>query len=494
MIKNIFIPEYIGGYYIFPKKIVGIEINAAHIYAAILSASGRSRTIEKLLDEPIAPSNTLSFEERVIHALKALAPKLGTFDEIRCAIPSSSIVFKELSVPFTGLKKIKTIVPFEVESLLPFSLDQATIDSIVTLEDKEAPRTDILVAAVKNDTIADYTRYFEQAGLELNKLSVDIFELYGLWKTIAQSDKNCALIDIEQEFTRLALIMHGQLKYVRVIPRGASSEPDDLISEISLSIDAYIQRLKTPEALGKVILAGVEMADFAEKIGLQLKSPVQLLQPRQLIHNALFQSKVTTLPSYFLVSIAKALSTPTTQEFNLKQTDKKENSLINAQLIAMGALLLLIFISFSLYSFFRVRNLRLAYRAAEAEALQELKRNFKLKPAQSVTLEAANKAAANELKRQETAWRHLSPENRYAFLRYMTELSRCINPKDSQLELSSLSIKDDVIKLYGSVPGYQQLTKLQNQLACPLFKKIGKLQDINFKSEPITLTVNREEL
>jgi hypothetical protein len=64
--------------------------------------------------------------------------------------------------------------------------------------------------------------------------------------------------------------------------------------------------------------------------------------------------------------------------------------------------------------------------------------------------------------------------------------------KDSLLQLDSIILKDDTIKLYGSVPGYQQLTRLQDQLECRLFKKVTKLQAFNFKSEPITLVINPE--
>lgn len=507
--KNIFIPERIGPYFIFPQRTAGIEINTTHIYATVVVAQGKRRTIEKLIDEPIAPSNTLTYQDRVVVALKSLALKLGPIDEICCVLPSSAIIFKELSLPFLGLKRIKSVIPFEVEALLPFSLDHATIDCIISREDKKLPETDVLVAAVKNEVVELYNNYFQAAGLTLSKLSVDMFELYGLYSFIApEADhkKTIALIAIESHQTRCAVIVQGQLKYIRSLPKGISeanltqgnSGLEDLVSEIGLSITAYTQKLKSGGTIEKILLVGGagEIPGLVTLIEHQLKSSVQFIQPKELIHSGTIQSKVTTLSQNFIISIAAALSIPLTQEFNLLQriSHEKEDRRITSQIIALGALALLIFFTFSLYSFLRIRTLRVSANAAETEALQELKKNFKLKPAQSVTLEAANKAASNELKRQETAWRHLSPENRYAFLRYLTELSKCINVKDAQLEITQLSIKEDTIKLYGSVPGYQQLTKLQNQLTCPLFKKVSKLQDLNFKSDPITLTINREEL
>jgi hypothetical protein len=177
-----------------------------------------------------------------------------------------------------------------------------------------------------------------------------------------------------------------------------------------------------------------------------------------------------------------------------EEVQKRQNSLINSQLITSGILALSLIVSFACYSFLRIRTLRLALKASETEAINELKRSFKLKQPQTVNLTAALKAATSELKKQETAWSHLSPENRYLYLQLLRALSRCINSKETQLDLVSLYMKDDTVKLYGSVPGYQQLTKLQNQLECPAFKKLPKLQNWDFKSEPITLIAQREEL
>lgn len=538
MIKNIFIPERIGSYFVFSKRIVSVDIGLTELHATVVLAHGNTRTIEKLIEERIEVKNTLSHDEAIIKALVSLRSKIGKYDELCCVLSSSQVIFKELTLPFTGAKKIKMVVPFEVESLLPFSLDQAVIDSIITHEDTETKQTTIFVAAVKNEIIEQYTHYFEAAGLQLNKISVDMFELFSLYKLVGKpvdAQKTEALIDLGYHVTRIGLIIDGQLKYIRVLPKGllsiakklasnssqdvaekaqqllrsgveedsafaqeAKAALDELFSEIQFTISSFTQKLKKPLALHKVVIVGalVDMPGLAEALKQAFNVEIQLLQPKQLIHHALFQSKVTTLPNDFAVSIASALSTELTKDFNLQKqaAEKQDARVITDQLIALAALALLTFISFSLYSFLRVRSLRRARQAASTEAINELKKSFKLKPQQMLNLDAANKAAFNELRMQESAWHRLSAENRYAFLRNLTELSRCISLKEAQLELSTLIIKADSVKLYGSVPGYRQLTTLQNQLECPMFKKLPKLQDWNFKSEPITLTINRKEL
>lgn len=540
MIKKLFLPEKVGAYYLFDKRVVGIDIGPHSISATVVRLKGRSRTIEKLLEEPLVLEGGSTQEERIVHALKVLHQKLGNYDQLCCIIPSSLVVFKNLTLPFIGLKKIKMVVPFEVEALLPFTLDQAVLDSIITQEHSEKNQTDILVSAVKKEIIERYSQYFFNAEVPLHKISVDMIELYGLYTFLEEKGTpqgTIGLLNMEYDSTKLALIHNGQLISIRALPEGiiavAKSRTtmtpaeapehittlirsgvdesrdianaritqrafEHLISEIRFTYETATKKLDPPHELSHILLVGSAgdipgIADFLKK---ELELPVKVLEPKKLIHNEIIKSTVSSLPNRFMLSIATALSPDLTDDFNLLKQEAlaKETATINKQLIAVGTLLLLILGSFIFYSFFRVRALKTAYTQAQTEALTALKRNFKLKPNQTVTLAQANKAAQAELKKQKTTWDRFSKENRYAILQSLAELSKCIAIKDTQLDLISLVITDTSIKLYGSVPGYPQLAKLQSQLECPFFKRLPKLQDWNFKSEPITLIINKEAL
>lgn len=540
MIKKLFLPEKIGSYYLFDKQVVGIDIGPQVIHAAVVRLKGNTKTIEKLLEEPLSLEGGTSHDERIVNALRTLSNRLGSYDELVCTLPSSLIVFKTLTLPFTGLKKIKMVVPFEVEPLLPFTLDQAALDSIVTYEDNEKQQSTVFVSATKKEFIDRYSGYFAQAGLTLHKLSVDMIELYGAYKLI-ETKKNplptVGIIDMEFDATRIALIHQGQLISIRSLPEGiisvartiSSSTHTDIVDtmqslvrsgvdktrnthnavavenalspltrEIGFSYTTALTKLEPAQPLSSILLVGpgADIPGIGDFFKQELEVPVRLLEPKKLIHNAALQSNVSTLPNSYMLSIATALAPDLTHSFNLYQEQalKEETNTITTQLIMAAALFSLILGSFITYSFFRVRALRQAYKQSQQEALSSLQRNFKLKPSQTITLAQANRAAQTELKKEEETWQRLSNENRYLFLRALSELSKCITLKDTQLDITSLVITDTVIRLYGSVPGYPQLAKLQSQLECPFFKRLPKLQDWNFKSEPITLTINKEEL
>lgn len=505
MILSLFIPDHIYAYYLFPVRIVGIEITRQGLFASVVVLKGKSRIVEATFQESFTDA---PFDAQVIEALKGLKLKLGSYSKIYCLVPSSQIIFKDISLPFIGGKKIKMVIPFEVESQLPFGLEEGAIDCIITGVDARGERTDVLVAAVKQDLISRYASYFLEAGLPLDKLSIDIFELYGLYQTGEKKsdDQVVALITIGRNETTVGLIIDGRLTYVRTITKAISSTQSTtdtltpLLEEINLTIDTALQRLAPARSTSQIIITGIATEqDIVQMRSFFMAShelPVEIITFDKLTEHKIVSSKLPSVPGEYISSIALAISPEKTEDFTLLQTvaRQKEDRYLTLQLLSIAIITGTLLISFSLYSFFRVRTLKKAYAASEKEAIGELKKQFKITVHQARRLDLANKAAQAELKKQETAWRRISPENRYLYLRYLAQLTKCINMKESQLDLDSIIVKDDTIKLYGKVPGYQQLTKLQEQLECPLFKKIPKLQAFNFKSEPITLTVNPEAL
>lgn len=510
MILSLFLPYHIGSYYLFARKIVGIEITKNSIHAVIMILKGRSRIIEHTYTERFSGNGSL--DEQIIQALKNLKLKLGDFHEIYGTISSSHGVFKELTLPFIGEKKVKIVVPFEVESQLPFNLAEGVVDAVITGIDKDEQKTSVLVTAIKQEVVERYEGYFLAAELPLHKLSISIVELYSLYEALEGHQPSVVLlVEIGLE-TTIGLIVDGRLKYIRTLQKGIKNTSTEVIfdkatqdqlaslfDDIRLTLDAALQKIAPGRSLGTLVITGA-LTDVPEhqeikELAKNIAPSVEFFDPKKLLEKG-YSSKLHALPGLYMPSIALCSTLEKTDTFNLLQekAQEEENRRITNQLITIGALTVGLVLTFASYSFFRVRALRQNYKISEQEAINELKKQFKLPTTKTQRLDIANKAAQSELHKQETAWKRLSPENRYAYVTYLAELTKCINMKESQLQLDSIIIKDDTVKLYGSVPGYQQLTRLQDQLDCPLFKKVPKLQAFNFKSEPITLVINPEAL
>src|SRR5579872_1443288 len=225
MIKNLFIPEKIGTHYLFPKRIVGIDVGKTHVNATQLYLKGKQITVEKLIEIPLETGNGSSYEERASAAIKTALAQVDRYDALHTSLPSSLVVFKELKLPFIGRDKIAMVVEFEVEPLLPFSLADAVVDFIVTREHADEKSTEILVAAVQKLYIAQHLQLFVDAGANPDVILVDLFALYSIYLQIPSYSSfkgDVALIDLGSQTTRLAYIQKGQLRFIRSIPKGVT--------------------------------------------------------------------------------------------------------------------------------------------------------------------------------------------------------------------------------------------------------------------------------
>lgn len=504
MIKNIFIPTKIRSFYIFTERIAAIEITQTQIIAVLVIAHGKRRTIDGLVKEPISQDPALSYQERAVGALRTVVQKLGKYTELIALIPSISVVFKELSVPLLSEKKMKMIVPFEVEQLLPFPLNEASIDSIIVGRNATTHKAHLFAAAVKQDLLANHLAIYEAAKLVPDRISTDIFELYGLYETIPEYQAikgTVVLLNIEQTTTRMLLIKDHELQAVRVIPQGlllhnASVDQNSLKSlarEVTMTLNTLSGKLETePSAkVVKAIICGraADIKDITQQMESELHITCEILSVQKVLHQGTIVGK-NGLSNEFIIPLATALTSNTTEDFNLNQqlAQLEENKIISGQIIVSAILIITVLSAFMINSIFTSRSLSAEIKASEGEAITLLQRQLGLtiakdKKTGTVSLDTVNAQANNEIVKKENIWFALSSENRFSFLAYLQELSTRINREAIGLELRQLSVsKDtDTMTLEGQVKNFEALRMLEEELnQSTLFQTVSKPQDLKF--------------
>ena len=133
MIQDVFIPSKVGSYYIFRKRILAFEVTTTSVQASLVYFSHRKVIVESSMQVMLQDTHATT----LINAIKKIATTIGSYDQVVTSLSSSSVICKELTLPFIGREKIGMIVRYEVEPLLPFALDDAVVDFIITHEDKE---------------------------------------------------------------------------------------------------------------------------------------------------------------------------------------------------------------------------------------------------------------------------------------------------------------------------------------------------------------------
>ena len=539
-IKEIFLPEKIKSYYLFPKTVVGIEINKTHIIATKTRINGTTSTIELVIEEAIPEETSEENLEKTSPALQSIFSKIGKYDEIHTILPSSVAVFKELKLPFSSREKISMVVGFEIEPLLPFALRDAVIDFIITKEIPEEKSSEIIITAVQKQQVAEHLQMFEAAGLKPDVITVDIISLYGLYQNMdsyKQLPGGTILIYITSYTTNIILMINGQLKTVRTLPKGiialtkqiaqdlnknpqevldhllrfgleadSNSEYSSAIEKtvmdwwgsIDFTLNAFSRQFLNQQAITKIILLGkgALVKGILPFLGQKTTIPCELFNPEYINQNTELTIKnVSTITPINVMSVSASLPLATTIDYNLAQKDFKtsDNSLLLKQLIVLVVLTVSLFAIFVTHYSLQTSKLKKEIKSSEQEALSALTSTFKSLEGETNLSDAIDEAEL-EVEEQKKRWFAFSQQSRTSFLQYLLELVSKIDKKSIDFKVEQISIDEDTLTLKAEVRDHDALKILGRELSqSKLFKPFESPETPEFTLK-IPLVTSSEEL
>ncbi|MBP6869413.1 pilus assembly protein PilM [Candidatus Babeliales bacterium] len=522
MIQDIFVPSKIGSYYIFHKRVVGFEITSSAVQASLIYFSKNKVVLENSMSIALQDQNPTS----IINAIKKIATTIGAYDEVVTSLTSSAVIFKELTLPFIGRQKIAMIVNYEVEPLLPFSLDEAVIDFLIVEENKEKSQTTILVAATRKTDLQAYTNYFEKAGVQLTNVTLDMFALYDFYRNtmyVTQAYTSILLVDFGVDAIRILYIQKGILKSVRLVPYGLTSmmskvdetfqllpnksvedlfDKDvdgndeetkhqivqqlivDFCKQISLSISFFQKQIKNFEFPSRVIClgAGSQLQGFLDQATEICQINFENLDIKRVaMRNNIQTNKKTKIDPQQSASLIIPLSAAHYGHINFLsyEQQKMASSLLNKQLLTALCISLAAIAGLYFYSNFQVKGWNISYEKSRKELITTLKdqMDIEVKAVKRVTDIVG--AAQSKLQQTKKVCISYSRSNN-SFLNHLQALCSKIDRASLGLDLKKLSLHDKEIVLQGKVKDYDALQTFEEELM--------DLTDFILKDRPQELT------
>jgi type IV pilus assembly protein PilM len=535
-IKNVLVPEKVGSYYLVPQRVLGFDINKTSIHVTQLLLQGRNIILEKFIDQPLELDPTIPYGDRVTQTIKTVLTRVDRYDALRSSISSSMAIFKELTLPFVDPEKISMVLNYEIEPFLPFPISQTIVDFVITQTNLEQKNSVVLVAAVKKEYVSEHLGYFTHAGISPTAITVDLFDLYGLYKFIpryAKEPGNNVLIDLGFNVTRIAYIVDGRLTLVRTLSKGilqwaknvgqvtniSTNEAleklirfglehnDDpaynnaikdsvtsFLHEIKFTLDSFIAQTKTEQRINKIFLLGqgADIAHITSFFNKQLTIDCELFEVNELLKTDFVSLKnENRIPRSAILSLGTALTTPTVEKFNLRKQEfaVEDTSLFYKQLITASSFLLFIFGGLLFHSFWQVSLLKKAAQKFEQETVKTLNQRGLAK---GKTMAEASKQAEEKVTQEEAIWFAFSSQTRFSFLKYLQDLSSAIDKEATGLVLKKLIITEQEPRsmvLEGEVPDFDALKILERELKqSNMFISIPSLQSPKFS---ITLQLKK---
>lgn len=533
MIKHIFLPEHISGYYLLPQKVLGLSIDQDGIRACKVKVQGSGIQIEEFLFEQLGFSPEEKYEESVKIALQNIIKKCGSYQQIRVAPPRDKVVFKELTFPFVEPNKVSMVLGFELEPLIPFPLDQAVYDFVVTQKDVENKQLTVMAAVVQRKDITNLLTLFTEAGIAPQSVVIDSLSLYSFMQqnpAYSASTDNQVLINLGSHETSILAVNGTQLSQVRTINSGllklgshadveralryeSEKDSDDVDNtdghkDILVKINEFFNKIaftltsfqaQGASKISKIILTGEaaslnHLCEFSKhKLGIDC----ELFDVKQLTSHKNLSVKKKNVIEQANVPVA-AIACPTTKMlgFNLLNSFFKTSNktVVTSQLIASIVLVTLIFGSFFTYYYMKYSSLAGEIKKSSTELNRTMKNTFDIQKSSSPAALVAN--AKRKIAEEEALWFSFSKQTRFSFLEYLQELSVRIDRQSLGIQFKKLSMNDEKITLEGQVSGhgFKSLLLLEESLKeSPLLQTATipeELEKYDRKSNTTSFIVN----
>ena len=156
------------------RKVLGIDIRKESVSAVLVKTSLRESRIDAHAHVPI--SDSAEDENPFKTALETLCSEIDT-DGCDCVVSISAdhFSYRILQIPFKDAKKIKMVLPFELEPTVPYPVDDLIIDFIDLESVGHNDHTDVIAVAVPKSELIPYL-----GTLGASKIDPEMVTLSGL--------------------------------------------------------------------------------------------------------------------------------------------------------------------------------------------------------------------------------------------------------------------------------------------------------------------------
>lgn len=215
-----------------PNRTLALDVGSVTLRAALVESTLRSQRVLGFYAAPRRPGGDLASELRALAAAHDLH-----WDEVVTALPGSVVTHRILTLPFRDRKRLDQTVPFELETHLPFELDDAVVDYQVLGSDGQAAV--VLAALAPKTAVRAHLQALAAAGLDPRVVDLaPLAALNVLRMGNADRERATVLVTLDSDRTTVALLRDGRLAGMRALGRGPGANGDlaALIRDIRWSL------------------------------------------------------------------------------------------------------------------------------------------------------------------------------------------------------------------------------------------------------------------
>jgi type IV pilus assembly protein PilM len=237
---------------LYSRKVLSIDIGTANIKIVVGKQINKAISVEKKYMIPTPPNSYDDGQLLMPEKLYQEIHRLLTSEKIRvkkaiCTVESSSIITREIIIPYAKVKDLKNLVKFEIQQYLPIVIEEYLVEHKVIEEiiEEDTKKLKLQVAVLPKKIALAYLKLLQS--LKLKPLALDI-QNNGISKLFEYSvdinnenssfEKTVAVIDMGHSQINLSIIDKGIQRFSRIIPGGGKNMDINIANSFNLSIKA----------------------------------------------------------------------------------------------------------------------------------------------------------------------------------------------------------------------------------------------------------------
>jgi len=238
------------------KQIVGCDIGSSAIKLVELKplkdgefqlqvAANAELSPEAIVDGAIMDSSL------VVEAVSRLISENGVKNQnFGGSLSGHSVIIKKIQLPAMSAEELAESIQWEAEQYIPFDINDVNLDYEILDEGVGQENMEVLLVAVKNDRIADYTSVIVQAGRQPALVDVDVFAVQNAFEmNYGVPTETTALINIGASVTNISVMSEGMSVFWRDVAFGGNQYTEAIQRELSLPREDA-ERLKLGDRVG----------------------------------------------------------------------------------------------------------------------------------------------------------------------------------------------------------------------------------------------------
>jgi len=215
--------------------IVGLDIGTTSIKVTRLEASLFRFEFKETTEHVLPTHMDLPWEQLVASVLQVVFSDQtgGSPYKIIASLPGRYVSSRILSLPFSDKKKIEQTLPFELEGLVPFPIEEVLIDYEILGTDASGSK--VLAVCTQKSVVDAHLKMLKASGIDPQVLVPPSVALANLSKQIqGQSPEPILIVDFGHEETALSLASRGRLAFCRTLMTGSSAVTKALEHELGI--------------------------------------------------------------------------------------------------------------------------------------------------------------------------------------------------------------------------------------------------------------------